>query len=96
MDKQNSKTKLEHYFSQFRKNVVGIDKNIQTPYGTKKLIYADWTASGRLFEPIEEKISKVVGPYVANTHTETSTTGTVMTMAYHEARHLIKKTCSCK
>ena len=31
------------------------------------------------------------GPFVANTHTETSVTGTAMTMAYHEARHIIKQ-----
>jgi selenocysteine lyase/cysteine desulfurase len=41
----------------------------------KKIIYADWTASGRLYQPIEEKLLKEIGPYVANTHTETSITG---------------------
>jgi selenocysteine lyase/cysteine desulfurase len=30
------------------------------------------------------------GPYVANTHTETSITGSAMTMAYHKARSIIK------
>jgi selenocysteine lyase/cysteine desulfurase len=31
------------------------------------------------------------GPYVANTHTETTISGTAMTMAYHQARNIIKK-----
>jgi selenocysteine lyase/cysteine desulfurase len=31
------------------------------------------------------------GPFVANTHTETTVTGTAMTLAYHEARHIIKR-----
>ena len=31
------------------------------------------------------------GPFVANTHTETTVSGTAMTMAYHEAKHIIKK-----
>ncbi|MFY7811205.1 MAG: aminotransferase class V-fold PLP-dependent enzyme, partial [Flavobacterium sp.] len=57
----------------------------------QKIIYTDWTASGRLYAPIEEKISHVFGPFVANTHTETTITGTTMTRAYHEARHIIKK-----
>ena len=61
-----------------------------TPYGKKNLIYTDWTASGRLYRPIEEKLMDTFGPFVANTHTETSITGTAMTMAYHEARHIIK------
>ncbi len=30
------------------------------------------------------------GPFVANTHTETTVSGTVMTLAYHKARTIIK------
>ncbi|MEN8187003.1 MAG: aminotransferase class V-fold PLP-dependent enzyme [Bacteroidota bacterium] len=85
------KQTLEQYFDQFRKNIVGIDQKFQSPYGEKEIIYADWTASGRLYRPIEEKIIKDFGPFVANTHTETSVTGSAMTMAYHEARDIIKK-----
>ncbi len=82
---------LEKYFSKFRKHIVGIDKNIPIPFGEKKMIYADWTASGRLYRPIEEKILNEFGPFVANTHTETTFSGSVMTMAYHRARDIIKK-----
>ncbi len=81
---------LEKYFSKFRKNIVGVDENCPTPFGDKKMIYADWTASGRLYRPIEEKILNEFGPFVANTHTETTFSGSVMTMAYHKARHIIK------
>ena len=84
------KDHLEKYFSKFRKNIVGIDQNFPTPFGEKKMIYADWTASGRLYRPIEEKILNEFGPFVANTHTETTFSGSAMTMAYHEARHIIK------
>jgi selenocysteine lyase/cysteine desulfurase len=85
-----NKTKLESYFSKFREHIVGINQEFESPYGKKKIIYADWTASGRLYRPIEEKILKEIGPFVANTHTETSITGSAMTMAYHEARNIIK------
>jgi selenocysteine lyase/cysteine desulfurase len=30
------------------------------------------------------------GPFFANTHTETTISGTAMTKAYHKARHIIK------
>ena len=30
------------------------------------------------------------GPFVANTHTETTVSGTAMTKAYHKAKHIIK------
>ncbi len=84
-------TSLELYFDNFRKNIIGINQEFQSPFGNKKIIYTDWTASGRLYRPIEEKMMNVFGPFVANTHTETTISGTAMTMAYHEARKIIKK-----
>ena len=84
-------TKLEHYFDTFRKNIVGIDESFESPYGIQKIVYADWTASGRLYRPIEEKMLNEIGPFVANTHTETTFSGSAMTLAYHEAREIIKK-----
>jgi selenocysteine lyase/cysteine desulfurase len=84
-------TELEQYFNQFRKNIIGIDQQFDSPYGTQKIIYTDWTASGRLYRPIEEKLMNEFGPFVANTHTETTISGTAMTMAYHEAKHIIKR-----
>lgn len=56
----------------------------------KNRIYADWTASGRLFRPIEDRISNMVGGLMANTHTEDSYTGRVMTNWLHEAEQTIK------
>lgn len=82
---------LEKYFSQFRKNIIGIDAEFETPFGVKKLIYADWIASGRLYKPIEGKLCETFGPLVGNTHSEASVTGTTMTFAYHEAHKIIKE-----
>jgi selenocysteine lyase/cysteine desulfurase len=81
---------LEKYFNQFRKNIIGINACIETPYGNKKMIYADWIASGRLYEPIEKKISEDIGPMVGNTHSESSATGKAMTDAYHLAQKIVK------
>lgn len=84
-------TELEIYFGKFRENIIGNGLLHETVVGTKPLIYADWIASGRLYRPIEEKFQNIIGPYVANTHTESSTTGTLMTHAYQNAREIIKK-----
>ena len=86
-----TETKLEHYFQQFRQNIIGIDQEFESPYGKKKIVYTDWTASGRLYRPIEVKLMNEFGPFVANTHTETTVSGTAMTMAYNEAKHIIKR-----
>ncbi|WP_082331900.1 aminotransferase class V-fold PLP-dependent enzyme [Mangrovimonas xylaniphaga] len=85
-----SKSKLEDYFKPFRENVIGSSTSFKSPYGRQSIIYADWTASGRLYRSIEEKLLHDIGPYVANTHTETAITGSVMTHAYHDARNIIK------
>ncbi len=87
-------TELEKYFEPFRKNIIGIEQTFESPYGTKKIIYADWVASGRLYGPIEDKIKNAFGPFVANTHTDTSVTGTTMTHAYHYAQKIIKNHCN--
>ena len=82
---------LEKYFEKFRAGIIGIDQVYNTPFGEQKIIYADWIAGGRLYKPIEKKILEEFGPFVANTHTETSETGTLMTHSYHYAQKLIKK-----
>ena len=90
MSKTALPTQLEQYFKPFRDSIIGIDQEFISPYGKQKIIYTDWTASGRLYRPIEEKIINDFGPFVANTHTETTVSGTAMTMAYHKARGIIK------
>lgn len=82
---------LEQHFAPFRRNVVGNGHEFETPYGMQQLLYADWTASGRLYRAIEEKLLNEFGPFVGNTHSESNMTGTTMTHAYHEAREIIKR-----
>ena len=85
-----AKATHEEYFLKFRQQIIGYDWMFETPYGKKKLIYADWIASGRLYRPIEERMINEFGPMLGNTHTETNYTGTSMTLAYREARQRIK------
>lgn len=81
---------MEKYFEQYRENTIGNELEFNTPNGLQKMIYADWIASGRLYAPIEDKIRNIFGPWVGNTHTETSETGTLMTKAYHYSQKIIK------
>ncbi|TAK31071.1 MAG: aminotransferase class V-fold PLP-dependent enzyme [Saprospiraceae bacterium] len=87
---------LESYFRPFRQNIIGIDQTFQSPIGEQKILYADWTASGRLYRPIEEFLSEAAGPFVGNTHTETTVTGSCMTKAYQQAKLLIKRHVGAK
>ncbi len=82
---------LEKYFLRFRKNIIGIDQHFETPFGEKRINYADWIASGRLYGPIEKQITEKIAPFTGNTHSETSETGILMTRAYHRSHQLIKE-----
>ena len=81
---------LELHFKSFRDQIIGQFAEFDTVYGRKKLVYADWVASGRLYKPIEIKMLEHYGPWVANTHTEATHTGKFMTEAYHSAKDKIK------
>ncbi|MEH7418861.1 aminotransferase class V-fold PLP-dependent enzyme [Neobacillus drentensis] len=82
---------LEEYFQPFRSHVIGMNQEFDSPFGQKKIIYADWTASGRLYQPIEQKISEVFGPFMANTHTESNITSLMMTGLYNQSKKIIKE-----
>lgn len=89
--KTKEKTDLQLHFDKFRKNITGYNQTFKSPFGKKQILYADWTASGRLYNPIEKLLSQEIGAFVGNTHTETTVTGSSMTMAYHHAKSYIKK-----
>jgi selenocysteine lyase/cysteine desulfurase len=83
---------ISDLFQKIKKNIIGENTCIQTPYHASiPLVYADWTASGRMYQPIEDRLIKEVYPLLANTHTETNSTGKATTRIYHEAQEIIKK-----
>lgn len=83
---------MENYFSKYRLGILGQHSTIQTPIHDRiKLLYTDWTASGRMFGAIEARMQEYIFPFVANTHTDTNFTGSMMTYAYHHAKDIIKQ-----
>ena len=58
-------TEPECYFSKFRENTVGINHTFESVYGEQNLVYADWVASGRLYNPIEDIMLHKIGPMIA-------------------------------
>lgn len=71
-------------------NVIGHLIPIQSPFGERPLVYADYTASGRSLRFIEESITEYILSYYANTHTTTSWVGLQSGAFREEAREIIK------
>ena len=86
---RKNKTNPEDGFSDVRRNVIGNDAVIDGPFGPRRLMYADYVASGRSYGPIEDTIRDHVLPLYANTHTESSTTGRQSTAYREQARDII-------
>jgi selenocysteine lyase/cysteine desulfurase len=76
---------------QVREAVIGKDTAVMTPFGLRRVTYADYTASGRSLTMIEDFIRVQVLPLYANTHTETSGTGLQTTRFREEARDVIRR-----
>lgn len=74
-----------------RDGVIGDRRGIQTPFGCMPLIYADYTASGRSLDFIEDLIREQVLPLYANTHSESSYTGAQTTALREQARQIIHR-----
>jgi selenocysteine lyase/cysteine desulfurase len=73
-----------------RESVIGKDTAVHTPFGVRRVTYADYTASGRSLSIIEDFIRGQVLPLYANTHTETSGTGLQTTRFREEAREIVR------
>jgi selenocysteine lyase/cysteine desulfurase len=80
----------ENLIARIRDCVIGERRTIETPFGSRPLVYADYVASGRALSFIEDAVREVVLPLYANTHTETSHTGAQTTALRNAARETIR------
>ncbi|MGS2724382.1 aminotransferase class V-fold PLP-dependent enzyme [Porticoccus sp. GXU_MW_L64] len=86
---------MQQLIESINRAVIGERQQIETSFGIKPLVYADYTASGRSLDFIEDFIQQRVLPYYANTHTETSYTGMQTTLLREQARTIIKQSLNC-
>ncbi|KAG5241945.1 cysteine desulfurase [Salix suchowensis] len=74
-----------------RSQIIGDDAEFDSPFGKRRLTYADHTASGRSLLYIENFIINNVLPFYGNTHTSDSYVGHRTTKMLREAAEYIKK-----
>ncbi len=73
-----------------RDDIIGRDAVIDTPFGRRRLTYADHTASGRAVGFIEDYVRGTLGLY-GNTHTEDDATGIFTSQRLMTAEESIKR-----
>ena len=83
----NQNSPLEFDF--LRRELIGADAVIQTPFGERLMMYADYTASGRCLCFVENYLRQLQRIY-ANSHTEDDISGRSMTRLLKEAEESIK------
>ncbi len=81
---------MHELIEKIRHSVIGHRCSIPTVFGDRPLIYADYTASGRSLDFIEDYIRQQVLPWYGNTHTESSHTGARTTSLREWARNRIR------
>lgn len=74
-----------------RAGLIGDGMAFETPFGMRRLRYADHVASGRALRQVEEFVIDAVLPFYANAHTEASACGQRATRLRDEARATVAR-----
>lgn len=80
-------TKLLKYIDD---NVIGKNGTFFGPFGRRKVVYCDYTASGRSLQFLEDYIAKEVLPCLGDTRASTSICSLQSSLFRHEARDIVR------
>jgi selenocysteine lyase/cysteine desulfurase len=83
-------TRFEELTELLRLQEVGRGAPVETPFGRRRIFYADSTATGRFVHFVEAWLSQV-RPYYGNTHTAVSSVGRVMSRLREQARSVVRR-----
>ncbi|XP_035737279.1 uncharacterized protein LOC118448306 isoform X3 [Vespa mandarinia] len=71
-------------------NVIGKNGTFFGPFGRRKVVFCDYTATGRSLQFLEEYIAKEVLPYLGDTRASTSICSLQSSLFRHETRDIVR------
>jgi selenocysteine lyase/cysteine desulfurase len=82
--------RIEELWARVKQETIGENACFDTPFGRRRVAYADFGASGRAVRFIESYLLEMLELY-GNTHTEDDVTGNLTTSRLHQAEKRIKE-----
>jgi len=73
-----------------RRSEVGRSAEVESPFGARRILYADLTASGRALSFVESRMARAL-PLYANVHSARSTAGRATTALREDARWTVAR-----
>ena len=73
-----------------RRSEIGRSASLRSPFGPRRMFYADLTASGRALTFVEQRVAALL-PLYANVHSAQSTAGRATASARDEARRAVAR-----
>jgi len=89
-------SKTEVILTSLHRNIIGQYVRFGSPFGSKPIVYADWTASGRALRDIEHYLQDNVMSFYGNTHTSASITGHQSSCYRNESRQIIAESVNAR
>jgi selenocysteine lyase/cysteine desulfurase len=83
-------TAMLDIWNEVRRDIVGWNAPVATPFGERRVTCADFTASGRAVGSVEEQVRRAL-PLYGNTHTEDDVTGTITSERLRAALDAIRR-----
>lgn len=91
MSNQDENNQINPIFEDIKKDIIGYNLLFKSPFGIKRIIYADYTASGKSIYSIESYLKRKIHPFYANVHSESGFLSEQSENFRKEAKQIVRR-----